>query len=55
MTFWREFSTPSPLSKQGAREQRFDPESDGFGVGVFLATKDTKSFSEKNFKRRKAA
>ena len=34
MTLWREFRTP-PRSKQGAREQRFDAESDGFGAGVF--------------------
>ena len=25
----------SPHSKQGAREKRFDAESDGFGAGVF--------------------
>ena len=34
MTFWREFSTPPLHSKQGAREKRFDAESDGFGAGV---------------------
>ena len=47
MTSWREFSTP--LSKQGAREKRFDAESDGFGAGVFrfLAIKNIKSI--KNF------
>ena len=48
MRFGREFSTPH--SKQGAREKRFDAESDGFGAGVFCrfsATKDTKGI--KNF------
>ena len=50
MTFWRELN-PSP-SKQGAREKRFDAESDGFGAGVFchLAIKNIKSI--KNFQER---
>ena len=38
MTFGREFSTP-PHSKQGAREKRFDAESDGFGAVVFFERK----------------